>query len=83
MNIKDFRKWVNSLPAEFDEYVLTHREYYDSDGDALLANEVDIISVHIDSDKEKACLMHEESYKVYMGDDLVTKVNVKSTKVEV
>ena len=33
MNIKEFRKWINSLPAEFDEYQLTHREYYDGDGD--------------------------------------------------
>ena len=49
MNIRDFKKWVNELPAEFDEYVLTHREYYDVDGDSLLANEVDITSVHVDS----------------------------------
>jgi len=47
MNIKDFRKWVNSLPAEFDGYTLTHRDYYDTDGIELFANEVDIISVHI------------------------------------
>ena len=83
MNIKDFRKWVNSLPAEFDEYVLTHREYYDSDVDELLANEVDVISVHVDSVANKICFMHEESYKVYRGNELISKISVPSTKVEI
>ncbi len=83
MNIKDFKKWVNELPAEFDEYVLTHREYYDVDGDSLLANEVDITSVHVDSVANKICLMHEESYKTYKGDYFVSKLSVPSTKVEI
>lgn len=83
MNIKDFRKWVNSLPVEFDDYTLTHRDYYDTDGVELFANEVDIISVHIDSEKKKACLMNEESYKIFRADELITKITVPSTKIEI
>lgn len=83
MNIKDFRKWVNSLPAEFDEYTLTHRDYYDTDGSELIANEIDIVSVHIDSDENKACLMDKQSYMIFKGDELITKLKVSSTKVEI
>lgn len=83
MNIRNFRKWVNSLPAEFDDYQLTHREYYDNDGDKLFANEVAIVSVHIDDNDKTACLMHEQSYLIFKGDESVTKINVPSTKIEV
>jgi hypothetical protein len=83
MNIKEFRKWINSLPVEFDEYQLTHREYYDGDGDNLYANEVGIVSVHIDDNDKTACLMHEQSYLIFKGDESVTKITVPSTKVEV
>jgi len=83
MIVKDFRKWINSLPVEFDEYELTHREYYDVDGENLFANEVPLVSVHIDDSEKKACLMHEQSYLVFKGDKSITKLNVSSTKVEV
>ena len=83
MNIKDFRKWVNSLPVEFDDYTLTHRDYYDTDGVELFANEVNIVSVHIDSNENKVCLMNEESYKMYYGEELLTKVTLPVTKIEI
>jgi hypothetical protein len=83
MNIRDFKKWVNTLPAEFDEFELTHREYYDTDGDKLLANEIDVASVHVDSVAKQICFMHEESYKVYRGNEIISKLSVPSTKVEI
>jgi hypothetical protein len=83
MNIKDLKKWINSLPTEFDEFELTHREYYDTDGDKILANEIDVASVHVDSNANKICFMHEESYRVYRGNELISKLSVPSTKVEI
>lgn len=71
------RKWVNSLPQEFDNFELTHREYYDSNDDELFAQEVPIVSAHIDEEDNKACLMHEESYLKYKGDDIYTKLEIK------
>lgn len=82
MTILEMRKWVNSLPKEFDNFELTHREYYDSDGDVLFANEVPIVSVHIDEVESKGCLMHEESYLKYRGDDIYEKVKLPSSKID-
>ena len=81
MTILEMRKWINSLPKEFDTFELTHREYYDSDDENLYANEVGIYSVHLDGDKNKACLMHEESYLRYKGDDIYTKIDVPDLKM--
>jgi hypothetical protein len=83
MTIGDLKKWVTSLPTEFDNYVLTHREYYDGDGDNLFANELPLVSIHIDDEEKKACFMHEKSYLVFKGDELITKVKVPSTKIEI
>jgi hypothetical protein len=77
MKILEMRKWINSLPKEFDDFDLTHREYYDSNGDELFAHEVNIVSVHIDEIENKACLMHQESYMKYKGDTIYTKLEVK------
>ena len=81
MKIKDLKKWISNISSEFDEYTITHREYYDSEGDTLFANEVPIVSVHIDDDETKACFMHEQSYIRYKGDSIITKFKVSSTKV--
>ena len=76
MTILEMRKWINSLPKEFDSYEMVHREYYDSDNETLFANEVPIVSVHIDGNENKGCLMHEESYLKYKGDDIYKKIQV-------
>ena len=81
MTILEMRKWINSLPKEFDNFELTHREYYDSDDENLYANEVGIYSVHLDGDESKACLMHETSYLKYKGDEIFTKVDVPDLKM--
>ena len=81
MTILEMRKWINSLPQEFDNFKLTHREYYDSDTENLYANEVRIYSDHLDGDEKKACLMHEESYLKYKGDDIYTKIDVPDMKM--
>jgi len=81
MTILEMRTWINSLPKEVDNFELTHREYYDSDNENLYANEVGIVSVHLDGDQKKACLMHEESYLKYKGDDIYTKLDVPDMKM--
>jgi hypothetical protein len=81
MTILEMRKWINSLPQEFDNYSLVHREYYDSDGDELFAQEVPIVSIHIDETEHKGCLMHEESYLKYKSDDIYTKIDVPDMKM--
>ena len=82
MKIKDLKKWISDISSEFDEYTITHREYYDSEEDTLFANEVPIVSVHIDDNEMKACFMHEQSYLLYKGDSIITKFKVSSTKVD-
>jgi hypothetical protein len=81
MTILEMRKWINSLPKEFDNYTIVHREYYDDDGDTLFAQEVQIVSVHIDENENKSCLMHNESYLKYKGDDIYTKIDVPDMKM--
>jgi len=66
MKIKDYRKWINSLPSQFDEYELTHREYSDTVGGLLNAIETEVYSVHIDEIAKKGCNMHKESYVNYI-----------------
>ena len=82
MKIKDLKKWIGDISYEFDEYTISHREYYDSDDDVLFANEVPLVSVHIDDTEMKACFMHEQSYIRYKGDSIITKFKVSSTKVD-
>ena len=83
MTVLEMRKWVNSLPKEFDTYQITHREYYDSSEDILFANEVPIVSIHIDDVESNACLMHEASYLKYKGDDIYNKIKLSSEKVTI
>lgn len=82
MKVKDLKKWISGISSEFDDFILTHREYYDSDTDALFANEVPMVSIHIDDEEKKACFMHEQSYLIYKGDSIITKMEVPSTKVD-
>ena len=65
MKIKDYRKFLNSLPDEFDDYELVHREYTDIVDNVLNAQEVEVYSVHIDEQEKSCCNMHMESYELY------------------
>ena len=64
MTIKDYRKFLNALPTEFDDYELVHREYTDITDDVLNAQEVEVYSVHIDETEKTCCNMHMESYEL-------------------
>ena len=65
MTIKDYKQFLNSLPEEFDDFEITHREYTTIDGDSLNALEVPVYSVHVDESQKKACNMHQKSYELY------------------
>jgi|TARA_B110000211_G_scaffold83712_1_gene97993 hypothetical protein len=65
MTIKDYKTFLNSLPSEFDEYQMVHREYTDISDGKLNAQEVPVYSVHIDEFTKLCCNMHKESYKLY------------------
>ena len=65
MTIKDYKKFLNSLPEEFDNFEITHREYVDIIDEHLNAQEVAVYSVHIDESQQKACNMHQQSYELY------------------
>lgn len=65
MTIKDYRKFLNALPNEFDDYELVHREYTDITDDVLNAQEVEVYSVHIDEAEKTCCNMHMESYELF------------------
>ena len=76
MTIKEYRKWINSLPKELDEFELVHREYYDSTDDEILAKETQVYSVHIDERNKKGCNMHQDSYLKYNEGNNITKIDV-------
>ena len=65
MTIKDYKTFLNSLPEEFDNFEITHREYTDIADSHLNAQEVEVYSVHIDESQKKACNMHQSSYELY------------------
>ena len=65
MTIKDYKTFLNSLPEEFDNFEIVHREYTDITDDILNAQEVNVYSVHIDETQNKACNMHQQSYELY------------------
>ena len=65
MTIKEYKQFLNSLPNDFDDYQITHREYTDITDVDLNAQEVSIYSVHIDETQKLACNMHKESYDIY------------------
>jgi len=76
MTIKEYRKWINSLPKELDGFELVHREYYDSTDDEILGKETEVYSVHIDKPNQKACNMHQKSYMKFQEGKNVTRLNV-------
>jgi hypothetical protein len=65
MTIKDYKTFLNSLPEEFDNFEITHREYTDIGDVGLNAQEVIVYSVHIDETQKLACNMHQQSYELY------------------
>ena len=76
MTIKDYRKFLNSLPDEFDDYELVHREYTDITDNVLNAQEVEVYSVHIDEKEKSCCNMHMESYELFNEFQKVEEVEV-------
>lgn len=65
MTIKDYKTFLNSLPEEFDNFEIVHREYTDIKDDVLNAKLINVYSVHIDEYTKQACNMHKESYELY------------------
>ena len=76
MTIKDYRKFLNSLPDEFGDYELVHREYTDITDNVLNAQEVEVYSVHIDEKEKSCCNMHMESYELFNEFQKVEEVEV-------
>jgi len=81
MTIKDYKKFLNSLPEEFDNFEITHREYVDIIDEHLNAQEVAVYSVHIDESQQKACNMHQQSYELYQEFVNTAKIEVPSVRI--
>ena len=81
MTIKDYKTFLNSLPEEFDEFEITHREYTNINDDSLNAQEVPVYSVHIDESQKKACNMHQKSYELYQEFTNMEKIEVPSVRI--
>ena len=81
MTIKDYKTFLNSLPIEFDDFEITHREYTTIQDDSLNAQEVPVYSVHIDVPNKKACNMHESSYNSYQEFTQMEKIEVPSVRI--
>jgi len=81
MTIKDYKEFLNSLPLEFDNYEITHREYTDITDNSLNAQEVNVYSVHIDENQKKACNMHQQSYELYQEFVNTAKIEVPSVRI--
>ena len=73
MTIKDYKQFLNSLPEEFDDFEITHREYTDIINNELNAKEVYVYSVHVDESHKVVCNMHKESYELYQ--EFINKSN--------
>jgi len=81
MTVKDYKTFLNSLPEEFNDFEITHREYTTIDGDSLNAQEIPVYSVHIDVPNKKACNMHEVSYESYKEFTKMEKIEVPNVKI--
>jgi hypothetical protein len=81
MTIKDYKQFLNSLPEEFDDFEITHREYTTIDGDSLNAQEVPVYSVHVDESQKKACNMHQKSYELYQEFTNMEKIEVPNVRI--
>lgn len=81
MTIKDYKTFLNSLPEEFDDFEITHREYTNINDDSLNAQEVSVYSVHIDESQNKACNMHQKSYELYQEFTKMEKIEVPLVRV--
>ena len=77
MTIKDYKTFLNSLPEEFDNFQITHREYTDIIDNSVSAQEVPVYSVHIDESMKLCCNMHKESYELY---DSFIQLNTAGTE---
>ena len=81
MTIKDYKTFLNSLPEEFDDFQITHREYTNINDDSLNAQEVSVYSVHIDELQKKACKMHQKSYELYQEFTNMEKIEVPNVRI--
>ena len=81
MTIKDYKTFLNSLPEEFDNFEITHREYTDITDNQLNAQEVEVYSVHIDESQKKACNMHQAAYELYQEFMNIAKIEVPSVRI--
>ena len=81
MTIKDYKTFLNSLPEEFDNFEITHREYTDITDNELNAQEVNVYSVHIDESQQKACNMYDKSYELYQEFMNIAKIEVPSIRI--
>jgi len=81
MTIKDYKTFLNSLPEEFDNFEITHREYTDITDNELNAQEVNVYSVHVDESQQKACNMHQASYELYQEFMNIAKIEVPSVRI--
>jgi len=81
MTIKDYKTFLNSLPEEFDNFEITHREYTDITDNQLNAQAVPVYSVHIDESQKVACNMHQESYELYQEFMNTAKIEVPSVRI--
>ena len=81
MTIKDYKTFLNSLPEEFDNFEITHREYTDITDNQLNAQEVNVYSGHIDESQQKACNMHQQSYELYQEFMNIAKIEVPSIRI--
>ena len=81
MTIKDYKEFINSLPIEFDDFEITHREYSTIDDEGLNAQEIPVFSVHIDEPNKKACNMHQSSYENYQAYTNMEKIEVPNVRI--
>ena len=79
MTIRDYRKFLNQLPKEFDDYEITHREYTDISGDEINAKIIEVYSVHIDDENKVACNMHKAGYHLYQEFNNTKQLAVPNT----
>lgn len=60
----DFKKIIERIPSEYDDYDIVFSEYELIEDDIKLKTDMDISGLISDDENKQMCLLDEKSYKI-------------------
>lgn len=67
MKIKDFKKLIDTIPSEFDDYELVFSEIEDSNDITYKRTDDLLVGMVSDDENKKMCLMGKDSYDLALS----------------